>query len=268
MKNCMSKAIGLFLFLLPYFEVVGQSKTYKKKYKGIIESIAKGKEVYAGITKELIVGKKTIPPAYLLDYVLRNVIIDSADFNLISNRNNLEVVKPVFTSDDEMIFLSNKHRKRLQFSIKMGRLDAESIKKEVSCDTIDKIVVPHKYKNNITYGLSHGDTGVTHISECTLRVGDKYWRLNDSVLGGLFFPNFLYRSEAIRPVEVFFSEDKKFIYVYVFGLRRNSRLGVPFYNAYMAKIIFSLDKGFLKKFVVSGNLLEEYECNYHGFIGF
>lgn len=256
------------LLLLAFLEANSQVQAYKKRYHSIINSIGYGQEVYQGISNSFIVGNKTIEPAFFLDYVLRQVIKDTAEFDFISNRNSLKMIKPVFVSDDEMVFSLGSGQNKVSFNITKKRLDENIVKSEVRYDTIDNMIIPISYRNTEPFGLSHNDTGVTHISECTLQFGGKSWQINESQVGNLFFPNFLYRSKAIRPVEVFLSEDRKFVYVYIFGLKRYPVMGMPYYNAYMAKLIFSLKKGFLKQFVVTGNIMEEYRCNYEGFVGF
>jgi hypothetical protein len=187
----------------------------------------------------------------------------------IISRNNLS---PLHTStcSETLLTVNDKVKdKKVEINISSTTINLKH-------DDIEYVEVSNDYPKFIdkvngyqAYGLFSDETTVKVIKDIAIVFGGKKLMIERTEYSNLFFPNFCDTFKAIQPLKAYKSKDEKFIYIYIFGANGLSRKpnSLSDVRSYLAKLIFSVKKGYIGKIILSNAELNAYQWDCSNFIG-
>jgi hypothetical protein len=190
----------------------------------------------------------------LKEFIIRRVLADESLTKFLSNRRNLSKFTLWLCDDQEAVMIFD------------GKGDGS-----VQVSLEKKMEKAEKAASNETFG--HLDTIVETIANITVVYKNKKEILPLEAYEGLLFPNFCEVNLPVETVQAYLSEDEAHVYIYIYGkaiYSEDKDFYVGFRNAYIAKLIVSLNEGYIDRIIVPGRILELYNwiSNPLGFIGF
>lgn len=183
----------------------------------------------------------------------------------VSNRYELEPINLWVNYDSMMLFIDSNATVRIYFDI--GHVDVKDIFYPKSENESYSGI--REYNPGMPYGIGSEDTSAVFIKE--IRVNGI--KLPEDAFSDLLNPNRYETNYSIKPLAVYWSNNKKYIYIYIFGALnkyiRSIDEAEAFALSYMAKLILT-DKGYyVGRIVIPGERLFYFgffQCPY--FIGF
>jgi hypothetical protein len=156
---------------------------------------------------------------------------------------------------------------RIEIDYGSMRIDGSSFFSTVdSSEKYSRILL----SDDAPFGITYLDTAVRTITKIT--VNSK--KIPDKAFQDLYNPNICQTAMAIKPISAFYSDNKEYIYLYIFGELNENVLRI-FGNpdavnfSYMAKLIFTYNGEYIGRIVIRGNILEYFhfsDCpNFKGF---
>jgi len=191
----------------------------------------------------------------------------------ISNRQSLQMLR-ILTCNDETILISDEvGGKIIHFFIEKGieKFDPNYFLSPPIDSSNYSSFLPYK-EEGTPYGFFAKDTVVSTIKSLTMTVNGQAVKIPKSAFEDLLFPNFCFTELSIKPIQAFVSENREYIYLYIFGEHRDSdkiAYNTAFQYSYMAKLIIDLEKGYQSRIVLRGDKLCYYNWdNCLDFTGF
>ena len=223
---------------------------------------------------KLLTGNEDRKQRFLVDYMIENVLKYRTDTAFFSDRRELIPIRQTSYLIDTSVFDNERFqitvaKKKLRFS-ELGKVDLEKVE-PVGSFSFKPYFIIHSVNNRETYGLSDSLDAVELLTSICISDSFGTYCLPDSVVKDLYFPNFQNIMYPIHPVKMY--EDLKhegYNYLYIFGqykFKETEGVDVRDYLTYMAKYIFYKGK-FIKRIVVDGPVLADYNFYCDKFIGF
>lgn len=211
--------------------------------------------------------QKFLPDTFFIDHIVRKYSDGNKLNRFISNRFFLEKFTDV-TLKMNQARLSSKDNS-VEINIRSESKPASALG-NIVYDSIDfngyERIYDHRFITSIDgvklFGHVKDSSMITFITELSIKVGDKQIEVGREMFADLSFPNLCEVNYAVRPVEAYWSPDKRYVYIYLFGGQPN--------NLYFCKIIFDMAKlQTVGRMIADFEELQLYQCIYpKSFIGF
>lgn len=250
--------ILLPIFLLTYFESQGQVSFTNKSCDTL--------ELSPHARKIIKVNQTT-----LKDYIIEHKLNNKNDSIYLEEKEGLHSLKTWVCNPREIELYEQIGSTKIGVSIRKHQIPFSS----------EEYVMPNTYEGakmllyndqNTPFGFIQSDSSASVISSLKATYNEKEIVIPDSAFNDLLFPNFCNVAFPIRPVEAYLSSDGSLIYLYIHGENRSNKSlsyqeGTRY--SYLAKLIISLEDGYLTRVVLRGTELCYYNwetcLNFTGF---
>jgi hypothetical protein len=230
----MKEIICFLLFVLPFCLFAQPNKCENNLYAG-------------GDCSKIMDGVHS-----MYEYVVKQLGVDGL---YVSDRRLLERI-PLWLNNGSRLLFRDSIGHDVEISIQREQVDgSEFFDQKAGDEKYSRIQIKHKRP----YGIMSEDKEADCISY--IKVNSKCTPV--AAFSDILNPNMLFTLCPVKPIEAYHSEDKKYIYVYIFGRTRDDiceDLACSFAYSYMAKLIFSEEGDYMGRIVEHGEIL-----NYFGF---
>ncbi len=234
--------LKLIIILLSIFsDVFGQDTIFEQTLNDIRHNCCAKNKVMSGFGRSAV-----LKDSFLIDEIIKEKK-NSPFKNFISNRKDLKQLVTVIGTENLVIISDSLNndvtfRARTQFTKLSGF-------KNVKIDTlaisaIDNIKIVSSINGKSQYGFANVIDSVKHFEFLRININGVNIKIPEEAYDDLFFPNINETRLAIKPIQVFESENGQFYYVYIFGLYESYHdpelTTKPI--SYMCKLIFDKNR--------------------------
>lgn len=198
------------------------------------------------------------------DYTMKHTGFEPTLAEFISKRiledkkNNRHIVTTGQLRDEFTLWICNENYATLMLELsKDSVIQITVANKKISVK--DRNVISNRKFSPFGKDLEQDTQEI--IVSITISLNDKEYTLPTEAYDDLFFPNFCEVNLPVRSIQAFLSNDKKYIYLYIYGktrYKKESEFYKGFRNSYIAKIVMNLENGYETTIVVPGRILELY----------
>ena len=200
--------------------------------------------------------------SFFIDYVINNCLSNDSLIQHLSNRKLMNKLSVNICYDDSitimdsilnntvMIHIVRQKFKRRKYKIRYSFVKYWNNQKVKSIKTIN---------GRLPYGIEGANMPNNVISSFYITVNQKDISIPDSALSDLFNINMCASVFSIKPIEAYYSANKKYIYVYAFCNQPSC--------IYLVKFIFSGNQ-YIGRIIVNDSVFYDYSCFYDDFVGF
>jgi len=226
-----------------------QYKLIKKKIKSPYETLLVHTDSWAEVNG--------IKRTFFIDYIIDKYSKQPNLIKHISNRNYLIKLNSIVSKENAGFFLLESN-KRVKVYIEKETKPLKGIG-EILYDTVSffknesAIIRIRTVNSKSVMGLMFDTSIVSVFKSISVTSEGETTFIDQSVLGDLYFPNLCETNYEIKPLEIYLSTNKKFLYLYLWGGQRGA--------VYFCKIIYDLaEKKTVGRIIADNNELGSFKC--------